>query len=143
MEEVNNVVVAHARPARLTGAQTPSLDLVDGGNGQQRQSDAAVKNSAVSVMAVAEDAAKEKMKSLEDLKTVSESIQDAVEVLNEALSLKHTSAVIRHDKELNRYLVTIKDKESGEVVRQIPDEALLKFARNLAEMRGILFDETT
>ena len=142
MEDVNNVV-AHARPARLAGAQTPSLDAVDGGNGQQGHPNAAGKNSAVSVTAVAKDATKEKMKSLEDLKTVSEAIQDAVQVLNEALSLKHTSAVIRHDKELNRYLVTIKDKESGEVVRQIPDEALLKFARNLAEMRGILFDETT
>jgi len=39
-------------------------------------------------------------------------------------------------------LVTIKDKESGEVVREIPSEALLKFARNLQELRGILFDET-
>lgn len=142
MEEVNNVV-AQARPARLTGAPAPSVNVVDGGDGQKSHSDVAVRSSAVSVTAVAEDVAKEKMKSLEDLKSVSESIQDAVQVLNEALSLKHTSAVIRHDKELNRYLVTIKDKESGEVVRQIPDEALLKFARNLAEMRGILFDETT
>lgn len=142
MEDVNNVVT-HARPARPTGAPTPSLEVVDGGNGTPRQSGVAVDTSAVSVTAVAEDATKEKQKSLEDLKTVSESIQDAVQVLNEALSLKHTSAVIRHDEELNRYLVTIKDKESGEVVRQIPDEALLKFARNLAEMRGILFDETT
>ena len=142
MEDVSNVV-AHLRPARLTGGPTPPMDVVDGDNGQQRDSAVAVRDSAVSVTAVAEDVAKEKMKSLEDLKSVSESIQDAVQVLNEALSLKHTSAVIRHDKELNRYLVTIKDKESGEVVRQIPDEALLKFARNLAEMRGILFDETT
>ena len=142
MEDVSNVV-AHLRPARLTGGPTPPMDVVDSGDGQQRDSAVAVRDSAVSVTAVAEDAAKEKMKSLEDLKMVSESIQDAVQVLNEALSLKHTSAVIRHDEELNRYLVTIKDKESGEVVRQIPDEALLKFARNLAEMRGILFDETT
>jgi len=39
-------------------------------------------------------------------------------------------------------LVTIKDKESGEIVREVPPEALLKFARNLEELKGILFDET-
>jgi len=76
------------------------------------------------------------------LRSVSNSIEEAVEVLNEALSRKSTSALIRRDEELNRYLVTIRDKESGEVVREIPDEALLKFARNLQELKGILFDET-
>ena len=73
--------------------------------------------------------------------SVTESIDDAVEVLNEALSRKHTSAQIRKDEELNRFLVTIKDKES-EIVREVPPEALLKFARNLEELKGILFDQT-
>ena len=97
----------------------------------------------LSVASLAADAEEGKLKSLSNLQTVTESIDDAVEVLNQALSLKNTSAVIRRDEQLNRYLVTIKDKESGEIVREIPDEALIKFARNLQELRGILFDETT
>ena len=84
----------------------------------------------------------ERVESLKTLRSVNNSIEEAVEVLNEALSRKSTSASIRRDEELNRYLVTIRDKESGEVVREIPDEALLKFARNLQELKGILFDET-
>jgi flagellar protein FlaG len=96
----------------------------------------------VSVAEVAADAAQDKVKSLSTLASVTESIQDAVEVLNEALSRKHTSAQIRRDEQLNRFLVTIKDKESGEIVREVPPEALLKFARNLEELKGILFDET-
>ena len=84
----------------------------------------------------------ERVESLKTLRSVNDSIEEAVEVLNEALSRKSTSASIRRDEELNRYLVTIRDKESGEVVREIPDEALLKFARNLQELKGILFDET-
>ena len=91
---------------------------------------------------VAAEAAEGKVKSLSTLASVTESIDDAVEVLNEALSRKHTSAQIRKDEELNRFLVTIKDKESGEIVREVPPEALLKFARNLEELKGILFDET-
>ena len=96
-----------------------------------------------SITSVAAEAEQEKLRSLGTLQSVNESIDDAVEVLNQALSLRNTSASITRDEELKRYLVTIKDKESGEVVREIPDEALIKFARNLQELRGILFDETT
>ena len=98
---------------------------------------------SVSIASVAAEAEEGKVKSLSTLASVTESIDDAVEVLNQALSMKSTAATIRRDEELNRYLVTIKDKESGEIVREIPDEALIKFARNLQELRGILFDETT
>lgn len=96
----------------------------------------------LSIQEVAAEVAEGKENSLHALESVSASIDEAVEVLNEALSRKHTSAVIRRDEQLNRFLVTIKDKESGEVVREIPSDALLKFARNLQELRGILFDET-
>lgn len=104
---------------------------------------AAVDTVDATVASVAAEAEKGKLRSLSTLQDVTESIEDAVEVLNQALSLRSTAAFIRRDDELNRYLVTIKDKESGEVVREIPDEALIKFARNLQELRGILFDETT
>jgi len=97
---------------------------------------------AVSIAEVAADVADGKLRSVSALASVSDSIDDAVEVLNEALSKRHTSAQIRRDDQLNRFLVTIKDKDSGEVVREIPAEALLKFARNLEELKGILFDET-
>tara|TARA_B100001059_G_C17738111_1_gene530017 strand:+ start:443 stop:745 length:303 start_codon:yes stop_codon:yes gene_type:complete len=95
------------------------------------------------ISSVAAEAEQGKLRSLSTLQSVNESIDDAVEVLNQALTLRNTAASISRDEELNRYLVTIKDKESGEVVREIPDEALIKFARNLQELRGILFDETT
>lgn len=97
----------------------------------------------VSIHDLAADAAKEKSLSIKHLESVTESIQDAVAILNEALSRKNTSALIRHDEQLNRFLVTITDRESGEIVREIPSEALLKFARNLEELRGLLFDQRT
>ena len=107
------------------------------------RADEARDSSSASIASVAAEAEEGKVKSLSTLASVTESIDDAVEVLNQALSMRSTAATIRRDEELNRYLVTIKDKESGEIVREIPDEALIKFARNLQELRGILFDETT
>jgi len=37
--------------------------------------------------------------------------------------------------------VRIADERSGEVIREIPSEAVLKFARNLQEIKGLLFDK--
>lgn len=98
---------------------------------------------APSMASFAADAKLGKAQTLENLATVAESINEAVEMLNAALKRNNTNAVIRRDEDLNRYLVTIKDEQSGEIVRQIPDEALLRFARNLETLKGILFDETT
>ena len=128
---------APAEPRRPSG---PAAAVNSGGKGASNVNEVKPSN-VVPVEAVAAMAAEEKTKSLQSLQSVTESIEEAVEVLNEALARKNTSAVIRHDDQLNRFLVTIRDKNSGEVVREIPDEALLKFARNLEEMRGILFDE--
>ena len=44
---------------------------------------------------------------------------------------------------LNRYIVKVADEKSGEVIRELPSEAILKFARNLQELKGLLFDEKT
>ena len=82
-------------------------------------------------------------RSLEVLTSISEDLSDAIVVLNESLAKTPTRAVISKDEELNRFIVKIADKQSGEIVREIPSEALLKFARQLKELKGILFDEHT
>ena len=70
-------------------------------------------------------------------------LDEAIQVLNESLAKTPTKAVISKDEYLNRFVVKIADKNSGEVVREIPSEALLKFARHLKELKGLLFDEKT
>ena len=130
---------SHLRSGDL--APNPSKSLKQGQSQAAEKADANM--PAPSIASVAADAKLDKVQSLKNLETVAESINEAIEVLNETLSRRNTNAVIRRDEELNRYLVTIKDEQSGEVVREIPDEALLKFARNLETLKGILFDETT
>ena len=126
--------VAESR-ARSTAVVTrDSVDTAAGG---------APTGSAVSAAALTAEIERDKARSFSALNHVADSIEDAVALLNDTLGRQQTSALIRRDEELNRYIVTIKDKESGEIVREIPDEALIKFARNLQEMKGILFDETT
>jgi flagellar protein FlaG len=80
---------------------------------------------------------------LETITQVADDIREAIETLNTTLDLGKTKAMISHDADLNRYIVKIADEESGEIIREIPSEAVLKFARNLREIKGLLFDKTT
>ena len=136
---VDNVATPAALQRRVT---SPEQNRNSQASVTQAGAGVSVDSLDISVAQAAAEVSEEKQKSMGALRSVTESIEEAVEVLNEALSRKLTSASIRRDEELNRYLVTIKDKNSGEVVREIPDEALLKFARNLEELKGILFDQT-
>jgi len=80
-------------------------------------------------------------KSVALLTSVTRELEEAITVLNESLAKTPTRAVISKDEVLNRFIVKIADKRSGEIVREVPPEALLKFARQLQELKGILFDE--
>lgn len=45
------------------------------------------------------------------------------------------------DEALNRPIVSVIDKESGQILRQLPTEEVVRAARNIDYMRGILFDD--
>jgi len=45
-------------------------------------------------------------------------------------------------KSSGKVMVTVTDEESGEVIREIPSEELVKFANKFDEMVGMLFDRT-
>mgnify|MGYP001330598287 CR=1 FL=1 len=90
---------------------------------------------------IAASTAKEKARLVETLKENTREIEEAIETLNNALATSPTSAKISRDADLNRFIVKITDDVSGEIVREIPSEALLKFARNLRELKGLLFDK--
>jgi len=47
------------------------------------------------------------------------------------------------DDEVNRVVITVRQTETGEVIRQIPSEAVLRLAHNLKSIRGLLYNETS
>jgi len=87
-------------------------------------------------------AAADKKHALDSLESLSESIEEAIALLNRTLDKSPTKALIHKDEKLNRFVIRIADKSSGEIIREIPSEAVLKFARNLEEIKGLLFDKT-
>ena len=89
---------------------------------------------------LASEAKSERESSLRSIEGVAEDIREAIDTLNAALEKAPTRAIISRDEQLNRFIVKIADERSGEIVREIPSEAVLKFARNLQEIKGLLFD---
>ena len=79
---------------------------------------------------------------VETLKTNEEKVRAAVKEINNELVKLQSELGFSVDKVAKEVVVTVKRKESGEIVRQIPSETALKLARNFEKLKGILLDKT-
>lgn len=66
---------------------------------------------------------------------------EAIDLLNSLLEHVPYKTLISKDAELNRFVVKIADANTGELIREIPNETMLKLARNLTTIKGLLFDK--
>jgi flagellar protein FlaG len=67
------------------------------------------------------------------------SLEEATEHLNQQMRRNSRDLSFSVDDVSNKVVVTVKTRE-GEVVRQIPNEAALRVAQNLDDMKGLLQD---
>ncbi|MBK3331861.1 flagellar protein FlaG [Persephonella atlantica] len=70
-----------------------------------------------------------------------EVIKQAVENLNKKLNMLNSQLKVEIDKDTGIKVVKIVDKDTKEVIRQIPPEVILKIAKYLDEVTGLLFNE--
>ncbi len=82
---------------------------------------------------------KEDLSYAEMVKRQNESIKKAVEQLNKNLS--HSSAIFGIHEKTNRLTIKIVDKETKEVIKELPPEKTLDMIAKVWEIAGILVDE--
>lgn len=70
-----------------------------------------------------------------------EQIQELLTRLQETLQHVEPHIELSVDKELNQVIFRFLDKESGEVIRQIPSEKLLELQRFFADQSGLFVEE--
>lgn len=75
-----------------------------------------------------------------DPKKMRRELEAAIERLNEQAAQNSRSLGFSIDDETDVVIVRVTNKETGELVRQIPAEAVVRFAHSLDDLRGILFD---
>ena len=74
----------------------------------------------------------------EDLR---KSIEEAIENLNQQLKDNGRDLSFRMDETINRPIITVRNLQTGEVVRQIPHEEVVRMAHSIEEGKGLLFNE--
>lgn len=70
-----------------------------------------------------------------------EELMSAANQLNKKFEMLNSQLKIEIDKDTGITVAKIVDKETKEVIRQIPPEVVLKIAKYLDEITGLLFNE--
>jgi len=68
-----------------------------------------------------------------------ERVERAVKQINDYLQIVQRNLQFSVDKDTKQIVIKVIDAATGEVVRQIPPEAVLEMARNMKENHGLLF----
>lgn len=68
-------------------------------------------------------------------------LEEAIRALSEKLEAKQSGLSFRVDERLGRSIVMVTSKQTGEVIRQIPGETVLRVANSIESLKGVLFDD--
>lgn len=68
-------------------------------------------------------------------------LEEQIEQLNKMMQNSDRSLAFSVDKDLDEVVVKVVDTNTDEVIRQIPNEEALKFAKNLEGVLGVIFND--
>ncbi len=75
-----------------------------------------------------------------DLEEGLRKIEDIVRQMNDEMKSTQRGLSFAFDRTINTQVVTVKSAESGEVIRQIPTEAVVRVAHSIEKLKGLMFD---
>ncbi|MBF0589258.1 MAG: flagellar protein FlaG [Magnetococcales bacterium] len=99
------------------------------------------KDEAVQTLSDQEKRVEEKTLPRETAAPDGKQFDQMVDEVNQTMN-RFTSLQFSVDKETNGYVVSVVDKSTDEVIRQIPSANMAKVAGKLQEMEGLLFDRS-
>ena len=70
-----------------------------------------------------------------------EELQAAIDRLNELMKDGQRSLAFSVDEDLGEVVVKVMDTKTEQLIRQIPNEESLKFAKNLEGVLGVIFND--
>jgi flagellar protein FlaG len=80
---------------------------------------------------------------LVDQDQIRKNLHAAIEKLNEQVERNGRGLDFSVDERLNRPVITVRSTSTGEVVRTIPTEVVIKVAHSIEDIKGLLLDQTT
>jgi len=72
-----------------------------------------------------------------------ENLRSAIQRLNDMMREGSRDLNFSMDESTDRVVITVKNANTGEIVRQIPDAAVLRVAHDLENLKGVLHNQST
>ena len=142
MDKINNVNSAIASTS-LNASNSRGNQSLEGKNASAVKASSIKESSRTNLPTSLQSKSVVNAKTLtETLKTNEEKVRAAVKEINSELEKLQSELGFSVDKVANDVVITVKRKESGEIVRQIPSETVLKLAHNFEKLKGILLDKS-
>ena len=111
---------------------------------QARPELAAARAAATPQAAPASNAALEPIKKAAvkfDPDDMRKNLEDIVRRMNDQVKQSNANLAFSVDEVADRFVVSVKQSLSGEIIRQIPDESILRVAHSIEKLRGLLADK--
>lgn len=70
-------------------------------------------------------------------------LKQAIERMNQQAIKDGRKLNFAMDEVTDQMVITVRKAETGEVIRQIPSEAVLRVAHNMEQLKGLVYDKTS
>ncbi len=80
---------------------------------------------------------------LAEFKATRKELEQALTEVNERMQRNGRSLAFSLDEKADRTVIRVTNSSTGEVVRQIPDETVLRIAHSMEALKGMLYDGTS
>lgn len=133
LESISKAAAIEYSSTATSGSVTQNVQSSSGAGSSRDYTSSQQSVSAVNTDSKAELKTEELSK---DNEVTLKDIKDLNKVLN-----SNTVAEFGYYEKLNRITIKIKDKETGDVIKEIPSEKMLKAFTKACELAGLLVDE--
>jgi flagellar protein FlaG len=76
-----------------------------------------------------------------DPEAMRKNLEEAIDRINEIVSDGGRGLHFSIDDKMNTPVILVKNRESGEVIRQIPNEVVIKVAHSIDDLKGMLHNQ--
>ncbi len=76
-----------------------------------------------------------------DAVRITQAFDEVVNQLNAQMAANNRNLGFAMDQRLNKPVIAVTDKNTGELIRQIPAESVLRVAHSIENLKGVLYNE--
>ncbi|MDA9004354.1 flagellar protein FlaG [bacterium] len=128
----NSVAVQGIKPAPVPAKPLKSPEL---------SVDAGMKNIGEATAKLTAELSESKTSSAKKMEDLQVQLKETIESLNIKMEIKSSNLSFSIDEISDRVMVTVVNDQTGERIRQVPAEAIIKVAHNMEALKGVIFDE--